>query len=155
MLNIQFKSLFLVTIILSLIACEHHHEGLDINHPWALALPSVSQNGAAYLSIHNHESADQLTNVSSDIADKVEIHQHVNQNGQISMKKLDWVDIDEHSELAFQPGGRHIMLLGLKEPLVKGNSFVLNLVFKNAGEKQVTVQITDQMPDATSTGHNH
>jgi len=41
----------------------------------------------------------------------------------------------------FKPGGMHIMLVGLKQPLKAGDSFPLTLAFQKAGAVETTVMI--------------
>jgi copper(I)-binding protein len=40
-----------------------------------------------------------------------------------------------------KPGGDHVMLMGLKQPLKEGESFPLILTFEKAGDVQVTVKV--------------
>ena len=48
-----------------------------------------------------------------------------------------------------KPGGLHIMLIGLKQPLVEGQSFKLLLDFEKAGKVPVEVQVTKTDPEHT------
>lgn len=48
--------------------------------------------------------------------------------------------------VTLQPGGYHLMLLGLVEPLTMDSTFDIQLVFENAGERTVTVEVRDSAP---------
>jgi copper(I)-binding protein len=115
---------------------------LVVRSPWARPLPPVAENGAAYLSVINHAMhPDRLISGSTPIAERVEFHTHVKSGSMMMMRKLDAVDIGVHDTVTMRPGGMHVMLLGLKKPLVANQSFPLTLTFAKAGSTTVTVQI--------------
>ena len=66
----------------------------------------------------------------------------------------DPVDVPAHGEAVLEPGGLHIMLIGLKAPLEEGKSFALTLEFDNAGEIEVVTTIED-IAHASGGGHEH
>jgi hypothetical protein len=51
------------------------------------------------------------------------------------------VDVAPHARATFDPGGMHIMLVGLKQPLKEGQTFPLTLNFAKAGKIEVTVPV--------------
>ena len=115
---------------------------IRVENAWALPLPPVSVNGAAYLAVENSgSSTDRLVGAESSISERVELHKHVNKDGQMSMQKVDFVEIPMHGSAVFSPGNMHVMLIGLTEPLVEGNHFQLRLNFEKAGEVAVMVMI--------------
>jgi hypothetical protein len=59
----------------------------------------------------------------------------------MKMRPLAGVDVPANQPVALKPGGTHIMLEGLNEPLQAGKSFPLTLTFEKAGEKQVEVAV--------------
>ena len=126
---------------------------IDIGHPWARASAGNAPAGAAYLTLTNTGSSpDRLISASSPAAEKVQIHTHLMEDGVMKMRALDGVDVDPGAPLEFKPGGLHIMLIGLKEPLKQGTSIPLTLTFKNAGSVQVSVQV-DAVSAMTSQDH--
>jgi copper(I)-binding protein len=128
---------------------------LHIDHPWSRALPPNAPAGAAYFVISNKGAApDTLVSASSPIADKAELHTHVMLGEVMSMQKVDSVGIAEGGEAVFAPGGNHVMLFGLKQPLVAGESFPLTLVFEKAGAVEVQVKVEQDAPAAAEhSGH--
>ena len=127
---------------------------LSIERPWARELPPVAPNGAAYLRIGNGGyEADHVVSVSSPIADRVEFHAHEMDGAVMKMRHVHTVEIAAQGAVSFEPGGMHMMLIGLKEPLVAGKSFPLTLGFHKAGAIEVMVEITrGAMPDHSSHG---
>jgi copper(I)-binding protein len=64
----------------------------------------------------------------------------------MTMQEVDRVDLPAGTAVALQPGGYHIMLLGLAEPLTLGETIEVTLQFENAGEQTVEVPVRDTAP---------
>ena len=114
---------------------------LTIEKPWARATPKGAEVGAAYLEIRNASGeADKLTGGSADFAN-IEIHEMSMQGNVMQMRQVkDGLAIPAHGDVKLTPGGYHLMLTGLKHPLVKGETAKLTLTFERAGA--VTVDFT-------------
>jgi periplasmic copper chaperone A len=126
---------------------------LVVESPWARE--SVTRTGAAYLTVRNGgDQDDRLVGVSSEVADKAELHSSVMQDGVMKMRAVEGLDVPAHGEAVLEPGGLHIMLIGLKAPLEEGKSFALTLEFENAGEIEVTTTVED-IAHAGGGGHDH
>ena len=123
-------------------AGEHTPGGISIAGPWSFELPPVSPNGAAYFRIENRgQASDRLVSAHSPIADRAEIHTHEMDGGMMTMRRVHAVEVPAQGEVTFKPGGLHVMLLGLKQPLVAGERFPLALGFEKAGTIEVPVEI--------------
>lgn len=128
---------------------------LRIEQAWARALPPNAPAGAVYLTIHNTGAADRLIAASTPMAARTELH-NTRQDGELlKMVEEKQVEIPANGSVAFVPGGRHLMLMGLSQPLVAGNHFDLTLVFENAGEQPVRVDIREQAPAHDQPGDDH
>ena len=128
-----------VALALSLVAAPAFAEeikagDLTIEKPWARATPKGAEVGAAYVEIRNAGGeADKLTGGLADFAN-VEIHEMSMQGNVMKMQELkDGLAVPAHGNLKLAPGGFHIMLTGLKHPLVKGETAKLTLTFAHAG----------------------
>lgn len=138
----------------------HAHEydvaDLHIIHPWARALPPVAPTGAAYLTIENRGTvADTLTEVSTPVAGHAEIHEHIHQDGLMKMQQIDGLPLPAGDSVNFKPGGYHIMLFNLKQPLVAGERFPLTLHFQQAGQLDVEVAVEEDAPATEKAEHHH
>ena len=49
--------------------------------------------------------------------------------------------VDAGQTLEFAPNGMHVMLMGLKKPLVEGKTFEIELLFEVAGPRKVKVAV--------------
>lgn len=115
---------------------------LHIDHPWARATAPQQPNGAAYFTIANASAADRLLEAQSPVADRVELHTHdVDSAGVMRMRQVEAIDLPAGETTALEPGGLHVMLIGLEDRLVEGEAFPLTLVFEKAGAVEVEVAV--------------
>jgi copper(I)-binding protein len=127
---------------------------LQVHHPWARASLGAHQTGAAYMGLVNvGEGADRLVAVSTPAAKRAELHEHsMDDQGVMKMRPVEAIDVAAKSETHLQPGGLHVMLMGLAAPLTEGDSFPMTLRFENAGEIEVTVAVL--APAAMGPAHH-
>lgn len=142
---------------------EYRQGDLVIGHPWARPTAGESKVGAAYLSVKNAGTADDTLNgARSEIAERVEIHEHIHDAGGVMrMREVQGGLVAPAGQsVEMKPGGYHIMLLGLKQRLEEGHSFPLTLTFARAGEMQVEVKVErapshEQKPAGEAHSHHH
>ena len=113
---------------------------LEVNNAWAGATPGKSENGAAYVTIQS-PTADRLVSASTPVAKKAELHTMSMQGMVMKMRPLSGLDIPAGQPVTLKPGGDHIMLMGLDQPLRPGETFPLTLGFEKAGPRTVTVTV--------------
>ena len=115
---------------------------VTIFEPWSRELPPNAPNGAAYFRVENSGGEpDRIVSARTDIAEAVELHTHDMDGGMMKMRQVESVEVPAGSEVRFKPHGLHVMLFGLREPLVDGTSYVLTVVFEKAGELDVSVDV--------------
>jgi periplasmic copper chaperone A len=113
---------------------------LEVDKAWAGATPGNAENGAAYVTITS-PAADRLVSASTPVAKKAELHTMSMQGMVMKMRPISGVDIPAGQPVSLKPGGEHIMLMGLNQPLREGQSFPLTLDFEKAGRRTVTVTV--------------
>jgi copper(I)-binding protein len=85
------------------------------------------------------DEADRLLGGTSPVAARIEPHRTRLVRGQREMTALpDGIVIPPGDAIVLEPGADHLMLIGLREPLIQGRTFPLTLRFARAGN--VTVQ---------------
>ena len=145
--RIGYALLALVVVTTSAMAHDYTAGSIHVTHPWSLALPDVARNGAAYMNISNRgETVDRLIDVSSPIAERVSLHGHTMKDGIVRMRPVETIDVEPSTSSVLAPGGLHIMLTDLKEPLTVNKSFLLTLTFEKAGKIDVEIVVTDNPP---------
>jgi hypothetical protein len=100
---------------------------------------------------------DSLVSASTPVAEKAELHTHLVENGVMKMRPVDGINIAPNSTIELNPGGLHIMLMGVKAPLKEGATFPLTLTFQKAGTISVLVQVesASQMGSGHEAHHMH
>lgn len=132
---------------LALFGIAAHAQDLSISAVWCLASPPASKNGAVYLRVDNASSqADMLMGAETGVAKSIDLHSTMHMNGHMKMHRHNSFAIPAKGSLELAPGGRHIMLMGLVEPLEAGQKFALNLKFMNAGEVETEVEVLENPP---------
>jgi len=123
---------------------------LQIIHPWAKPSLKGVPNGAAYMAISNSgDSDDVLLSVSSSVAKASELHTMEMTDGVMRMRQIQGgLRLPADDTVVLEPGGEHIMLIGLKQPLEPGSRFDLTLTFQKAGEHRIEGMVLESAPEA-------
>lgn len=113
-----------------------------VHDGWARASLGKAPNSAAYMSLMTHgDEADKLIGAATPVAEAAELHNHVMDGDIAKMRSVDAIEIRPGDPVTLEPGGFHIMLMGLKEKLEEGQTLPLTLTFENAGDVKVDVPI--------------
>jgi len=129
---------------------------LTIHHPWARASIGPAKAGAAYLTIVNAGAdVDRLIGVETPAAKMSETHTNIMDQGVMKMRPVEAVEVQPGEPVIFQPGGLHIMLMGLKAPLKEGETFPLTLRFEKSGSIEVEVTVEKATTMAPRLEHGH
>jgi copper(I)-binding protein len=140
--------------------------GITVSDPWARATASKAKNGAVYFSIESAD-ADALVgaSVDADVARRVELHESKASSsdematetttppggaddgmadggaGMAKMVPVDEIRLPAGEEVELEPGGFHVMLIGLASPLEEGDSFPLTLEFDDHEPMSIDVEV--------------
>jgi copper(I)-binding protein len=111
--------------------------------PWARASLVAGRPGAAYFTLRNEGAAvDRLVGVAADRAGHAMAHETtVDAQGVARMGHVMTLDVPAGGEVAFAPGGYHVMLMDLDAPLRVGETLSLTLTFETGGETTVAVPV--------------
>jgi len=136
------------------LAQNYKLKDLVIDHPYARATPPGAKAGGAFLTVENKGSApDTLVDASTPAAKFVEIHEMSMDAGVMKMRAIRGIEIKPGTKAELKPGGFHIMLLDLKQPLKVGDKIPMTLVFEKAGKVEVSVAVEDMAADTPQHKH--
>ena len=140
--SVSFKIL-LSTFLLAAFAAVASAEGhLKIDNAWVRGVPPTNRVTAAYLDINSTDGkADRLIAAASPASDKIEFHESSKKSGMASMVQLDSIEVPASGSVKLAPGGKHLMLIGLKHPLKDGDPIQLSLTFERAGKFELMAKI--------------
>ena len=132
----------------ALICASARAEGIKagdllITQAWSRATPGGAKVGGGYFTIENKGSTpDRLIGGSAEIAGKVQLHEMAMNNGVMTMRQLDkGLVIEPGKTVKLAPGGLHLMLHDLKNPLKQGDKVPVTLEFEKAGKVSVSLDV--------------
>ena len=124
------------------IADEFQAKTLRVSNPFARATPPGAKVAGAFMTIRNvGPDADRLISASSPAAGLVEIHEMAMDGGMMTMRAVKGIDIKPGATVELQPGGYHVMLEDLKQPLRQGEQIPVKLTFEKSGVVEVMVHV--------------
>jgi hypothetical protein len=130
----------LVLLVAILIAPAHAAEpSLVVRDAWVRATPGAA---AAYLTLENRSGrSDRLVSVGSPVARRVELHESRVENGIMRMRRIEGIAVPAGGSVRLEPGGLHVMLMGLHEPLAEGQGVPLTLSFESGATPAVDAEV--------------
>jgi len=115
---------------------------LAVVNAWSRSTPPAVKVGVVYFTLRNDtKKSDRLLKLSSPLAANVEVHRTEVMDGIARMREVAVLHVEAGQTLDFQPGGLHVMLTGLRQPLVAGTAFDLEFLFEVAGPRKVRVDV--------------
>ena len=115
---------------------------LAVTNAWSRSTPPGVKVGVAYFTLKNDTGkSDRLLKISSPVAESVQVHRTEILDGIARMREVAVLHVEAGQTVEFAPIGMHLMLMGLKKPLVEGQTFDLELQFEVAGTRKVAVVV--------------
>lgn len=140
---------------LVLTACGVTETELEVHNAWVRPT-APGQNAALYFSLHNHTAtADELLSISSTVTDTIEIHETTVENDIAQMRMLNSLPLAADEEIIFEPGGLHVMLVGVRQELVLGAQIEVSLHFRDHADIVVNVQVENTVPEGDHPLEEH
>lgn len=146
-LFLPFRATIAGTVLMALIssagmamAKDVQVGNLVIETPWSRATPGGAKLGVGYLAVVNiGDKPDKLLAASSPISERVEIHTTSMQGGVMRMRQIEGgLELKAQEVTELKPGGAHLMFIGLKKPIAKGDALPVQLTFAIAGKVDVS-----------------
>lgn len=147
------RSLLIALLCLApgLTAAAPPAQGVSVEGAKVREVPPGQVNSAAFMTVRNAGPGDRaLVGAESDIAEAVELHSHIHDGGMMRMRRIDRIDIPAGTQTRLEPGGLHIMLIGLNRRLRGGDEVELTLVFADGSRFPVRAPV-----QPIDVGHDH
>jgi len=144
--------IFATALVLS--ACRAE-EGITVHNAWVRPT-AQGDNGAVYFVLHNDSAeSDELVGASSNVAEAVEIHESSMAAGTdvMKMNQVFSVPLGRGTEVIFEPGGVHVMLVNISRDFMIGETVELTLHFKNYEDVPVNVSVAEFAPAGDEHSH--
>lgn len=120
---------------------------ITVTGQWARQSPMATDTGAAYMTIEA-SAFDELIGASVDmsVAMMTEVHETVTVDGGMKMQEVSRIDVAPDNPIVMEPGGYHVMLMGLVQPLEIGQTISVTLKFSKSGDKVIDVPVLEDAP---------
>ena len=123
---------------------------------WVRSMPPGTQVTAAYGTLMNHsDETVTISQLTADVGSEAQMHDVIAEGDQRRMVQLKTADIAPGASLAFEPGGRHIMLIGVTEPLPEGAHIEICATSAAGAKACMQAVISRQAPGEDNTQGTH
>ncbi|MRI33761.1 hypothetical protein EOPP23_12260 [Endozoicomonas sp. OPT23] len=150
------KKLALATAMVAGFSATTQAANVEISKPMARAVPAVSTNSAAFLTIDNKENKNiTLIAAESDVAARVELHGHKMEGEMMRMFKVEGgIPVPANGQVKLQSGGYHVMMMGLKRSMKAGDQVDITLRFSDGDTATVKVPVMDMRNQKKDMAHS-
>lgn len=122
---------------------------LEVEGAWVRLLPPGSKNTGAFFSVKNRGRAEvRLVSARADVVDRAELHTHLHENGVMKMRQVPHIEVKAGETVRLAPGGLHVMLFGLKAPLVEGQVVKLTVGLADGSTLALDAVVAREAPVA-------
>ncbi len=155
-MHLDLSRLFSAALALAALVASAPAHAADVNvrDAWARATLPGQKVAGVYMQLHS-DTAARLVEVRSPAAATAEVHEMRHEGGVMKMRRLDVLDLPAGKTVALEPGGYHIMLLDIREPLKAGGAVKLTLIVEQGG-KATQLEVTAPIrPILDDDAHNN
>jgi len=140
------------------LAADHVRIGaLEITGPFTRATLPNAPVGGGFLTIENTgEEDDRLVSATSGVAGETQIHEMAMEGDVMRMRQLaDGLVIPAGETVVLEPGGFHLMFMGLNQAFIEGDTVAVTLTFEKAGTVELLLPVAAAAADAPAREHAH
>ena len=108
-----------------------------------------------YFRVQGGPQPVQLVAVTTDLAQRVEMHESVRENGVMTMKPITSADVPAKGELVFKQGGKHLMIWGINGAAVRAGKLPMAFVFTNYNNERILFDMVIKQPEGAEAPMDH
>lgn len=152
----------LLTAALLLTSTALHAQTVEVSKAWVRATVPGQQATGAFMHILSRNGG-KLVGVSSPAAGVMEVHQMKMEGDVMKMRAAPVLDLPAGQTVQLTPGGYHVMMMDLKQPMEKGSNVPLTLHLQDAKGRESTLELSVPVrtlapsatasPEDTQSGH--
>ncbi len=160
----KLTSLAAIATFASTVLAQTPVANVDVSNAWVRSTVPGQKGTGAFMKIIARQGTT-LVGVSSPVAGVGEVHEMKMEGDVMKMRALPVLDLPAGKAVELKPGGYHVMLMDLKQPLAKDSKVPLTLVFKDAkgvqSKLELSVPVSTVAPGAAAmsgqpaTAHKH
>lgn len=127
---------------------------IEVRQIWSRSA-AQGRVGVLYATIVDRGEPDRLLGAETSVAEKVEMHESLSENGIMQMRPVEALSLAPGQPIALKPGGYHMMLVGLRRALREGDTFPITFRFAGAGPVSATVHVAKAGAVSAPVGQDH
>ncbi|MGH8832135.1 MAG: copper chaperone PCu(A)C [Polaromonas sp.] len=141
----------LLTAVMTLACSALYAQTIEVKDAWVRSTVPGQKGTGAFMSITAKDGAT-LVGVSSPVAGIAEVHEMKMDGDVMKMRAMPVLELPPGQTVHLKPGGYHVMLMDLKQPLPKDSTVPLTLRFKDAkgaeGKLELKLPVSASAPAA-------
>lgn len=119
-----------------------HAQSVTVHDAWVREPMGGRNVTGAFAVVENTGATPKsIVSASSDVSDKVELHEMKNEGGKMSMSPVKKMDVPAKGKLELKPGSFHVMLFDVKRKLVDGEKISLTLTLDDGTKVTTEAQV--------------
>ena len=139
------KSL-IISLLLLLGATNAWADAISVENAYVRHMPPGQKVTGAFMTLKNGSDQDRAAiSASSDVAETVELHTHIHDKGVMKMRQVEKIEVAAGAETVLEPGGYHVMLIGLRQSLELGQKVSITLNFDDGSSVPVEAEVKSIM----------
>lgn len=127
---------------------------LYVDRAYVALSANLDAPSALYFTVHGGAKDTKLLNVLIDSALRYEMHESVKTGDMTEMKPLEYAVIPAGKDVAFKPGGKHVMVWGISKRVIEANKMPVIFVFQNGDRIEFDAQFQQPGTDAPTVKGN-
>ena len=136
----------LLTASLLLLSSNLWAASVAVEDAYVRSMPPTQTVTGAFMVFKNTTDSDRaVVSAESDVSDKAELHTHLHEDGVMKMRQVDKIDVPAGGETVLEPGGFHVMLIGLKQPLKLGQMVDIKFNIDDGSSMQIQAEVKTVM----------
>lgn len=149
----KFRRIALAATMVATMSAGAAWAQLSVTEPWVRGTVAAQKATGAFMNLRSDEAVT-LVGASSPVAGVVELHEMRMEQDVARMRQVERIDLPAGKTVELRPGGYHLMLLDLKQPLEQGQTVPLTLQVRGSdgAEREVAVEATVR---SLAGGHLH
>jgi len=141
-------------LALGLCLAQSAHAQVTISQPWVRATVPGQKVAAAYMELRSAKEAT-LVSAASPLAEVTEVHEMRMENGVMRMRAVERMALPAGKTVRLEPGGYHVMLMGLPKPLKAGDTVPITLTVETSDKKRHSVRVQAPVRDSSPSSPPH
>ena len=130
---------------------------VEVRDAWVRGVVPAQKSTGAFMQLTSPAGAT-LVGAASPAAAKVELHEMAMEGNVMRMRPVPRLTLAPGQTVALKPGGYHVMLIGLKKPLVDGDKVPLTLLLEGRDKQVDKVEVSAEVRPLTAAAmdeHHH